>query len=100
MENAGIKVSTVEPYDAMAVFGSSKHHMVTGIGYIGEHVRPGFYDVIIINGVIGEPSVTVALTTHLSAFFSTLAQLGARTRFAFEMTVMWGTEGGSGVEQW
>jgi hypothetical protein len=54
MEGAGIKVSTIEPWDGTAQFGSSKHHMVAPIGSLGDHVPPGRYDVIIINGVIGE----------------------------------------------
>jgi len=54
MENARIKVSTIEPWDGTAVYGSSKHHMVAGIGSLGEHARPAMFDVIIINGVMGE----------------------------------------------
>lgn len=53
MENSGIEVSTIEPWDGMSQFGSSKHHMVSGIGDLGRHVRPATYDIIIINGVIG-----------------------------------------------
>lgn len=53
MENARIKVSTIEPWDGTAVYGSSKHHMVAGIGSLGEHARPAMFDVIIINGVMG-----------------------------------------------
>ena len=64
MENKGIKVSTIEPWDGTAKFGSSKHHMIAGIGNLGEHVQPGEYDVIIINGVIGE--ATISMISHIS----------------------------------
>ena len=54
LEEAGIQVTTIEPNPGTAVYGSSKQHIKAPIGALGEYVPAGTYDVIIINGVIGD----------------------------------------------
>lgn len=54
MEGAGIHVTTIEPNPGNSPFGSSKHHLQGTIGELGNFVEPEIYDIIMINGVIGE----------------------------------------------
>lgn len=47
-------ITTIEPDISQAAFGADYHHIVAPLGNLLEHVPHNYFDVIFINGVIGE----------------------------------------------